>query len=129
MLLFTVCLICIVLVVFSLHCHVPVLGILGRFGLVLLFLLLLGVLLLFFLLFGSIDLGLLLGLGCGFGNLAHADNKIGVLDAQFVDRVLIVEGFTLEDHLEGLCRHALDLLNFIFEGGNLSTTICTLSSA
>ena len=106
-----------------------VLGILGRFGLILLFLLLLGTLLFFFLLFGSIDLGFLLGLGCGFGDLVHANNKIGVLDAQFVDRVLIVEGFSLKDHFKGLCRHTLGLLNFIFEGGNLSTTVSTLSSA
>ena len=58
-----------------------VLGTLGRFGLVLLFLLLLSTLFLFFLLFGSIDFGFLLGLGCGFGDLVHADNKVGVLDA------------------------------------------------
>lgn len=90
-----------------------------------LLLLLLFLLLLF--LFGGFDLGFFLGLGCGFGDLVHADDEVGVFDAYFFDGFVGVEGFAFEDHFEGLRGHAFDFLYFLFEGGDLSGVEVTVS--
>lgn len=77
-------------------------------------------LLLFLLLFFLFVLFRLFGLlGCGFGDLIHADHEVSVLDAYFFYGIVAVEGFALEDHLEGLSGHAFDFLNFVFEDRHL----------
>ena len=53
---------------------------------------------LFLLFFGCFWLTLFLGLGCRFGNLIHADHKISILDANFLNWVVIIEGFPLENN-------------------------------
>lgn len=88
------------------------------FFFLLLFLLLF--LFLFLLLFFLFVLFRLFGLlGCGFGDLIHADHEVSVLDAYFFYGIVAVEGFALEDHLEGLSGHAFDFLNFVFEDRHL----------
>lgn len=75
---------------------------------------------LFLLLFFLFVLFRLFGLlGCGFGDLIHADHEVSVLDAYFFYGIVAVEGFALEDHLEGLSGHAFDFLNFVFEHRHL----------
>ena len=70
--------------------------------------------------FGRVDLDFFFGLGCRFGDLVHADDKVGVFDAYFFDGFVGVEGFAFEDHFECLRGHAFDFLYFLFEGGDLS---------
>ena len=87
------------------------------FFLLLFFLLFLFLFLLLFFLFVLFRLfGLL---GCGLGDLIHADHEVSVLDAYFFYGIVAVEGFALEDHFEGLSGHAFDFLNFVFEDGHL----------
>jgi hypothetical protein len=97
-----------------------VLCVLGGLGFVLLLFLLLLLLLFLLLLLGRLGLGLLLGLGSGLGDLVHADHEVGVLDAYFFDGVVVVEGLTLEDDLEGFGGHPFNFLDFCFEGVDLN---------
>lgn len=96
--------------------------------LLLLFWLVLFLLLLLLFLLGRLYLGLFFGLGGGFGDLVHADHEVGVLDAYFFDGVVVAEGLALEDDLESFCRHALDLLDFCFEDGDLRRRGLTVSA-
>ena len=82
---------------------------------------------LLFLLLGLLLL-FLLGLGVGLCDLVHADDEVSVFDAYFLDSVLVVEGLSLEYDFQSIGCHALDLLDFGLEGGDLGYADSTLSA-
>ena len=96
-------------------------------GLLLLFLFFF-LLLLLLVLFGRFGFGFFLVLGGGFGDLTHDHDEVSLLDAEFLDGVVVVDCLALEDDFEGIGWHALGLLDFVFEGEDLARTGSTLSA-
>ena len=115
------------------HCHkfsylCLMFCILGGLFFCRLFVLLVFFLVFLFLIFGGFRLALFFGFWCWLSDLVHADHKIGVFDPYFLDSIIVIESFAFEDDLQGLSCHALDLLNFGFENGNLSEEGVTVSA-